>query len=218
MDEKKNLIRVLLVDDHEVVRQGLIFFLDSQSDVEVCGQASSGREALELSRTLNPDVILMDLVLPDIDGIQVSQQILKRNQAIKIIALTSYIDEAKVTQALQAGMVGYVMKDTSSTELIRAIRSAVADEMHLAPQAAYQLSKSISSAEKTASEELVMKLTERELQVMRHLARGLSNYDIADDLAISVQTVKTHVSNILEKLSLENRTQIAIFALENKLV
>lgn len=208
-------IRVLLVDDHELVRQGLIFFLSTQPDINVVGQADNGMQALEMIELHNPDVILMDIVMPGMDGIEVTHKIKNRHPEIAILALTSHIDQSKVIDALSAGMSGYIMKDVTSAELVRAIKAANQDEIYFSPAAAKYVAGRISKQTTNSPDPQV--LTEREVEVLRLLSRGLNNADIASDLSISSKTVKTHVSNILQKLQLENRTQAALYALRHHL-
>lgn len=213
-DQRK--IAVLIVDDHEVVRQGLVYFLESQPDITVAGQAGSGSEALEKIALLNPDVVLMDLVMPAMDGIEATILIKERFPDVKVLALTTFIDENKVIEALRAGMVGYLMKDISSVDLARAIRSAFADEIHLTSEAAQYLAKGMFLNKQDEISPSV--LTEREKEILLLLTRGFSNQDIATDLSISIKTVKVHVSNIFAKLGLNSRTQVAIYALRHNLV
>ena len=209
-------IRVLLVDDHEIVRQGLVFFLSTQADIEVVGQAENGERALELAASLNPDVVLMDIVMPGKDGIEATLQLKESHPEIAILALTSYIDQNKVIDALSAGMSGYIMKDISSGELIRAIKAAAQEEIYFSPEAAKYVARRVSGQSSSSPSPQI--LTEREIEVLGLLSRGLNNTDIGSDLNISIKTVKTHVSNILQKLNLENRTQAALYALRHNLV
>lgn len=214
--EKQENISVLIVDDHEVVRQGLVYFLESQPGIVVAGQAASGIEAIEIIPQLNPDVVLMDLVMPEMDGIETTRRLKEKFPEVKVLALTTFIDEDKVTEALRAGMTGYLMKDTTSVDLARAIRSAVADEIHLSAEAAQYLAKSFATDKQDAIPPSV--LTDRQQEILILIARGLTNQDIAEDLSISIKTVKVHVSNIFEKLNLSSRTQAAIYAMQHKLV
>lgn len=213
-DEKP--IRVLLVDDHEMVRQGLVFFLSTRSDITIVGQAANGRDAVQLVDELLPDVVLMDLILPEMDGIAATREVKERHPQVEILALTSYVDAAKVTDALVAGAAGYVLKDVSPDELTRAIRVAAAGEIYLAPKAAQFLAKNLRSPQPTTHPPDL--LTDRELELLCLLARGLSNQDIAAELTLSVKTVKTHISNIFQKLDLHSRTQAALYAIRHNLV
>lgn len=214
--DKNEKIQVLIVDDHEVVRQGLVYFLESQADIAVAGQAGSGQEALEKIAEISPDVILMDLVMPEMDGIETTRRIKALYPDVKVLALSTFIDENKVTEALRVGMSGYLMKDTTSDDLARAIRSAVADEMHLASEAAHYLTQSMVSDKQYDTTPDV--LTDRQKEILILVAKGFTNQEIASQLSISIKTVKVHVSNIFEKLGLNSRTQAAIYAMRQKLV
>ena len=209
-------IQVLLVDDHEMVRQGLGIFLNASPDITVVGQAQNGLEAIQRVQENPPDVVLMDLIMPELDGVEATRRIKALFPEVEIIALTSYVDEAKVVDALAAGVAGYVMKDVKPAELVRAICAAAQGEMYLSPVAARLLAKRVSPAKSPEPSPEV--LTERELDVIRLIARGLSNQDIAKDLNISAKTVKTHISAILQKLNLTSRTQAALYALRRNLV
>ena len=209
-------IQVLLVDDHEMVRQGLGIFLNASPDITVVGQAQNGLEAIQRVQENPPDVVLMDLIMPELDGVEATRRIKALFPEVEIIALTSYVDEAKVVDALAAGVAGYVMKDVKPAELVRAICAAAQGEMYLSPAAARLLAKRVSPAKSPEPSPEV--LTERELDVIRLIARGLSNQDIAKDLNISAKTVKTHISAILQKLNLTSRTQAALYALRRNLV
>ena len=209
-------IRILIVDDHELVRQGLVFFLSTQSTIQVVGQAENGEKAVTLAADLEPDVILMDIVMPVMDGIETCRKIKEIMPDIPILALTSYIDQNKVVDALQAGMAGYIMKDIDSAELIRAIKAASKDEIYFSPAASRMIAQNLKN--EAEIDVPVSVLTEREIDVLKLLSKGENNHDIAEDLNISSKTVKTHVSKILQKLNLENRTQAALFALRNNLI
>lgn len=209
-------IRVLLVDDHELIRQGLIIFLKTAVGITVVGEASNGREAVDLVTRLRPNVVLMDLVMPGMDGIAATRLIKAEHPEVEVLALTSYIDEGKVLDALNAGAAGYVMKDVSPAELVRAMRAVAAGQVFLSPAAAsYLTSHVLGRREPEPSPDA---LSGRELEVLQLLARGLSNQAIAEDLQISPKTVKAHVSTILQKLHLENRTEAAVYALRMHLV
>lgn len=209
-------IRVLLVDDHELIRQGLIIFLKTAAGMTVVGEAGDGCEAVELVQRLRPDVVLMDLVMPGMDGIAATRLLKAEHPEVEVLALTSYIDEEKVLDALSAGAAGYVMKDVSPAELVRAIRAAAAGQVYLSPAAAAYLANHVRP--RREPEPSPDALTCRELEVLRLLARGLSNQAIAEDLHISPKTVKAHVGTILQKLHLENRTEAAVYALRMHLV
>lgn len=207
-------ITVLIVDDHAVVRQGLRTFLELQDDIEVVGEAENGVQAVEQTRQRGPDVVLMDLVMPEMDGIEATRRICALRPDTKVIALTSFAADDKVFPAIKAGASGYQLKDVSPSDLADAIRAAHQGETLLHPEVAKRLMNKVAGgAEEPASEEL----TERELEVLRLVASGLSNKEIAQELTISDKTVKTHISNILSKLHLADRTQAAIYALKKGL-
>lgn len=218
-------ISVLIVDDHQVVRQGLRTFLELQPDILVAGEASDGQAAVEMVRKLQPDVVLMDLVMPRLDGIAATRQVKALGGSAKVIALTSFTEDDKVFPAIQAGASSYLLKDVSPDELVEAIRAAHRGEARLHPNIARKLMEQVRSgtpfdqqptgpARHAPPEEL----TERELDVIRLVAQGDSNHEIAQALVISEKTVKTHISNILGKLQLEDRTQMAIYAIKHGLV
>jgi two-component system, NarL family, response regulator LiaR len=205
-------IRIMLVDDHGVVRQGLRMFLSLDPELEVIGEASSGDEAIELAKKLQPDVILLDLIMPGTDGIATIQQIRKDRIQTEIIALTSVIDDTLIYGALRAGALGYLLKDTQADDLCRAIKAASNGQVQLSPQIAARLVREVKVPE---SPEI---LTSRETAVLCLIAKGKSNKEISDDLQITEKTVKTHVSNILSKLNLPSRTQAALYAVRTGLV
>jgi DNA-binding NarL/FixJ family response regulator len=207
-------IRILIADDHHVVRRGLAFFLKTQKDIEIIGEAGNGREAVELARTLNPDLILMDLVMPEMDGIQATKMIKTEIPEIKIMMLTSFSDQDHVIPALEAGASGYQLKDIEPDELIQCIKKIMNGENQLHPKATSHLLANLSNKEIN----LIEQLTKRELDVLKEIARGKSNKEIASSLFITEKTVKTHVSNLLGKLELADRTQAALFAVKNQLV
>lgn len=209
-------ISVLLVDDHRVVRQGLRDFLELQEDIEVVGEASTGEEGVKLARELIPDVVLQDLVLPGFDGVEATRQIKAVSPSTRVIVLTSFADGDKVFPAIKAGAISYLLKDVQPEELARAIRAAQRNEAVLHPEVASKLMAEFNGPR--PPENQVEQLTEREMDVLRLIARGKSNKEIADSLIISEKTVKTHVSNILSKLHLADRTQAAIYALRQRLV
>lgn len=206
-------IRVMLVDDHAVVRSGLSAFLQAFDDLEMVGEAGSGEEALQLCGQLLPDVVLMDLVMPGMDGARATQAIRERWPQIRIIALTSFETEDLVQAALQAGAISYLLKNVSALELADAIRAARQGRSTLAPEATKVL---IRSAQQPRP--LGYDLTEREREVLALMAQGLSNPDIAERLVTTQSTVKFHVSNILSKLGVSSRTQAVALALQHKLV
>ncbi|MFO7169561.1 MAG: response regulator transcription factor [Chloroflexota bacterium] len=209
-------ITVLLIDDHRVVRQGLRDFLELQEDIEVIGEAASGEEGVKLAQELLPDVVLMDMVLPGIDGVEATRRVKNVSPSTRIIVLTSFADDDKVFPAIKAGAISYLLKDVQPEELARAIRAAQRGEAVLHSEVAAKLMQEFS-APRTADDP-VEQLTEREMDVLRLIAKGKSNKEIADTLVISEKTVKTHVSNILSKLHLADRTQAAIYALRQRLV
>lgn len=209
-------ISVLLIDDHQVVRQGLRDFLELQDDIEVVGEANSGEEGVHLARDLLPDVVLMDLVMPGIDGVETTRRVKDVSPSTRIIVLTSFADDNKVFPAIKAGAISYLLKDISPEDLAHAIRAAQRNEAVLHPEVAAKLMQEFSTPRST--ETPLEQLTDREMDVLRLIARGRSNKEIADALVISEKTVKTHVSNILSKLHLADRTQAAIYALRQRLV
>lgn len=210
-------IRVLICDDHAVVRQGLATFLDLQDDIEIAGEAENGEQAVAQAAALKPDVILMDLVMPLLDGVEALRRIVAADPQAKVIILTSYADDEKIFSAIRAGACGYLMKDVSPQELAKAIRMARDGEPLLSPDVARRLMEHVSHPEPVGSAALA-RLTPREVEVLRLIAGGRSNKEIAGDLTLSEKTVKTHVSNLLRKLDLADRTQAALFAVRNSLV
>ncbi|MEI8307815.1 MAG: response regulator transcription factor [Chloroflexales bacterium] len=211
-----DVITVMLIDDHRVVRQGLRDFLELQDDIEVVGEAGSGIEGVQLARDLLPDVVLMDLVMPGIDGVETTRQVKTVSPSSKVIVLTSFSDDNKVFPAIKAGAISYLLKDISPEELAHAIRAAQRNEAVLHPEVAAKLMQEFSTPR--SSEAPVDHLTPREMDVLRLVAKGMSNKEIADTLIISEKTSKTHLSNILSKLHLADRTQVAIYALRKRLV
>ena len=205
-------IRILIADDHAVVRQGLKMFLTLDPELEVIGEASDGAEALRLARELGPDVILMDLLMPQMDGITATTAVRQELPDTEVIALTSVLEDASVVGAIRAGAIGYLLKDTNADELRRAIKAAAAGQVQLSPQAAARLMREVRAPDSPEA------LTERETEVLRLLARGKANKEIARALNIGEQTVKTHVGNILAKLGVQSRTQAALYAVRIGLV
>ncbi len=208
-------IRILLVDDHEVVRRGLRGFLELQDDMEVVGEASDGAIAIERADELNPDVVLMDLLMPNVDGLTAIAAIRKSHPDTDIVAVTSFIEEEKVTAALEAGASGYLLKDAAADEVAAAIRAARAGEVHLDPAVAKMLAERMRARR---DEPQVEPLTAREQEVLRLIGRGAANKEIAAELSITERTARTHVSNILGKLGLASRTQAALWAVEHKML
>jgi NarL family two-component system response regulator LiaR len=204
--------RILITDDHGVVREGLRMFLSLDPDLEVVGEAENGQQALAMARDLKPDVVLMDLLMPVMDGIEATQAIRSELPEVEVIALTSVLEDASVTGAVRAGAIGYLLKDTDAQELKRAITAAAEGRVHLAPEAAARLMREVRAPE--SPEEL----TERETEVLKLLARGKANKQIATSLFVSEKTVKAHVSSILMKLGVQSRTQAALHAVREGLV
>lgn len=210
-------IRVLIVDDHSVVRMGLRVFLDLQPDIEVVGEAADGSEGVAMARRLEPDVILMDLLMPNMDGITAIGRIKAERPETEIVTMTSFIEEDKVTAALEAGASGYVLKDAEAEEVAAAVRAAFAGEVHLDPAVARLLAQRMRQR-KSPEESLTEPLTDREKDVLGLLGQGMSNKEIGSSLFITERTARTYVSNILGKLGLASRTQAALYAVEHKLV
>jgi two-component system, NarL family, response regulator LiaR len=207
-----DVISVLIADDHPFVRHGLRTYLETLDDLEVVGEASDGAAAVELAGQLLPEVVLMDLVMPELDGVEATRAIRAASPATKVIVLTSFDDDEKVFPAIKAGAAGYLLKDVHPAELAEAIRKASRGEALLAPSVAARLMQEVSGDRPAATG-----LTERELEVLRLIARGMSNKLIARELVVSEKTVKTHVSNILAKLHLADRTQAALYAVREGL-
>jgi DNA-binding NarL/FixJ family response regulator len=208
------MIRVLIVDDHAIVRQGLRTYLELQEDIEVVGEAANGQEGVSLAARFKPDVVLMDLVMPELDGVSATSKIVELDLGIKVMALTSFAEQDRAIPAIQAGASGYLLKDISPAELVDSIRAVSRGEARLHPSVTKKLMERVSKPETSSP---VAALTERETEVIRLVAEGCSNRVIAERLFISEKTVKTHVSNLLSKLNLEDRTQLAIYAIKNGL-
>jgi NarL family two-component system response regulator LiaR len=210
-------IRVLIADDHAVVRQGLRTFLELQDEIEVVGEAADGVEALELVQRTEPDVALLDLVMPRLGGLEAIRRIREVAPATRVLVLTSFADDDTVLPAVRAGAAGYLLKDVQPPELVGAIRTVHAGEALLAPAVATMLVEQIAAEEGDGTER-GEHLTPREREVLVLLARGRANKAIALDLGVSERTVKTHVSNILGKLNLTDRTQAAVYAVRHGIV
>ena len=205
-------ISVLLTDDHRVVRQGIKMVLDLDPELEVVGEASNGEEALRMARRLEPDVVLMDLVMPVMDGVEATGEIRRELPDTEVVALTSVLEDASVTGAVKAGAIGYLLKNTGGEELRQAIKAAAEGQVQLAPEAAARLMREVRTPEGLED------LTERETDVLKLLARGQANKQIARSLYIGEKTVKTHVRNILKKLNVRSRTQAALYAARTGIV
>ncbi len=210
-------ISILIVDDHTVVRQGVRAFLEVQPDFSIAGEAESGEQAVQLAQELIPDVVLMDLVLPGIDGVEATRQIRRVSPRTQVIVLTSYYEDEHVFPALRAGAISYTLKDIRPAELVEIVRKAAAGESVLHPRVASRLIQEVRQARRTVPPAFA-ELTERELEVLRMIAEGRSNASIAEQLVLSEKTVKGHVSNILGKLHMEDRTQAAVFAWQQGLM
>jgi NarL family two-component system response regulator LiaR len=210
-------IRVLLADDHQMVRQGLAFFLKTQPGIQIVGEAENGVQVIEAARTLNPDAILMDIVMPELDGLEAIRIIHDEMPDIAILVLTSFTDDNRVVAAMQAGALGFVIKSINPIELARAIRTVVSGQVYLQPEAAQGLAQGLRSRVRTHGTVSPEVLTDREQEVLRLLAQGLTNQTIADTLVISIKTVKAHITSILDKLGVDNRIQAALYALRHKI-
>lgn len=215
MEEK---IKVLIVDDHQVVRQGLRTFLELNEDILVVGEAVDGKDAVESTVRLKPDVVLMDLVMPRVDGIAATSQIKSLCGDTKVIALTSFTEDEKVFPAIQAGASSYLLKDISPDALVDAIRAAHRGEARLHPDVMRKLMAQVAAQSISSKPWSGPQLTEREREVILLVAQGKSNREIADALVISEKTAKAHISNILGKLTLDDRTQMAVYAIKHGLV
>jgi len=205
-------IRIVIADDHSVVRQGLRMFLGLDPELEVVGEAMDGAEALRLARELRPDVVVMDLLMPGMNGIEATAAIRRELPDTEVLALTSVLEDASVVGAVRAGAIGYLLKDTQADALCQAIKAAAVGQVQLTPKAAARLMQAVSAPESPEA------LTERETEVLRLLAQGQSNKQIAHSLHITDKTVKTHVSNILSKLGVQSPTQATLYAVRIGLV
>jgi NarL family two-component system response regulator LiaR len=209
------LIRILIVDDHAFIRKGVRAFLDEIEDIEVVGEASDGKDAIAKSKALQPNVILMDLVMPHMDGVEATSQITTQQEKVRVIALTSFATDDKIFPAIKSGAMGYILKDSEPEELVKAIRKVYLGEPTLDPDIARKVLQEISRPSK--GQPTPDPLTEREEEVLRLVAKGMSNQDIAKQMVIAEVTVRTHVSNILSKLHLANRVQATLYALREGL-
>jgi NarL family two-component system response regulator LiaR len=214
---KQPRIRVLIVDDHAVVREGLRTFLDMLSDIEIAGEAADGAAGVEAAAKKHPDVVLMDLLMPGMDGVEATRRIREAHPDVKVIVLTSFAEEDKVFPALRAGASGYLLKDVKPAELAETIRAVARGESRLAPDVTKKVLSGLAAGGPggKAAPSRAETLTAREEEVLRCLARGRSNKEIAADLFIAEKTVKTHISSILSKLDLADRTQAAVYAVKH---
>jgi len=210
------MIRILVVDDHTVVRKGLCALLSDESyGIQVVGEASDGREAIEKTRLLQPQVTLLDLAMPGMGGLEAIPAILLEDPQARILVLTSYAEDGQVVQAIRSGALGYLRKDSSPDELVSTIHNVYLNRISLPPDL---VRKAMLGAQQPVEDGPAHELTPREMDVLRWVAQGYSNKQIASELSVSTTTVRTHVSNLLRKLSLENRTQLALYARQNKIV
>jgi two-component system, NarL family, response regulator LiaR len=213
--EVRKMIKVLFVDDHEMVRIGVSAYLTAQPDIEVIGEADNGKTAIELALSLRPDIILMDLVMKEMDGIEATRQIIEKWPEAKIIIVTSFLDDEKVYPALEAGATSYMLKTSKASEIADAVRSTFGGQSILEPEVT---GKMMLKMRQKSKHELHEELTSREMEILLLIAEGKSNQEIADELFIALKTVKTHVSNILSKLQVQDRTQAVIYAFKHSLV
>ncbi|CAG5084224.1 LiaR [Thermobacillus xylanilyticus] len=205
-------IKVLLVDDHEMVRIGLAAVLDTEEGIEVVGEASNGQEGLRLAQMYKPDVVLMDLVMDGMDGVETTRRLMEMLPECKVIVLTSYIDDSKMYPVIEAGAFSYLLKTSRATEIAEAIRAAARGQSVLESQVAAKMMNRFRQPQRAQAPAPHESLTEREMEVLKLLAQGMSNQEIADKLFIGVKTVKYHITNIFSKLGVEDRTQAAIYA------
>lgn len=212
-------IRVLIADDHAIVREGLRWLITTEPGMELVAEAADGSEAVQKARALKPDVILLDLVMPQLDGIAAIVQIKRENPDARILVLTSFADDERVFAAVKAGALGYLLKDSLPRDLLQGIRDVYEGELAIQPAIAHKLMRELQRSARLSPEASLAQepLTEREVEVLALVARGLPNQEIAKRLQISERTARTHVSNILDKLHLENRTQAALYALREGL-
>ncbi len=209
------MIKVIFIDDHEMVRIGVSAYLSAQPDIEVIGEAGNGRDGVDLCLRLRPDIILMDLVMKEMDGIEATKKIVEEWPDAKIIVVTSFLDDEKVYPALEAGATSYMLKTSKASDIANAVRATYNGQPVLEPEVTGKMMKKMRQGNLSYPHE---ELTEREMEVLLLMAEGKSNQEIADDLFIALKTVKTHVSNILSKLQVQDRTQAVIYAFKHSLV
>ncbi|HWJ79142.1 MAG TPA: response regulator transcription factor [Niallia sp.] len=209
------MIRILFVDDHEMVRIGVSSYLSAQPDMEVVGEAENGRRGVELALELRPDIILMDLVMDEMDGIEATREIMEKWPEAKIIIVTSFLDDEKVYPALQAGATSYMLKTSKASDIANAVRKTYNGQIVLEPEVTDKMMSKMREKKTTPLHE---ELTAREMEILLLMTEGKSNQEIADELFIALKTVKTHVSNILSKLQVQDRTQAVIYAFKHSLV
>ena len=209
------MIKVLFVDDHEMVRIGVSAYLSAQSDIEVIGEADNGLKAVELAMELRPDIILMDLVMPEMDGIEATKRIIEKWPEAKIIIVTSFLDDEKVYPALEAGATSYMLKTSKASEIARAVRSTFQGQSVLEAEVTGKMMEKLRRPKIT---QLHDQLTNREMEILLLMTQGKTNQEIADELYIALKTAKVHVSNILSKLAVQDRTQAVIYAFKHSLV
>ncbi|TCN22233.1 response regulator transcription factor [Mesobacillus foraminis] len=209
------MIRVVFVDDHEMVRIGVSSYLSAQPDIEIVGEADNGRTGAELALKLRPDIILMDLVMKEMDGIEATRRIIEEWPEAKIIVVTSFLDDEKVYPALEAGATSYMLKTSKASDIANAVRATYSGKPVLEPEVT---GKMMMKMRQKPTTDLHEELTEREMEVLLLMTEGKTNQEIADDLFIALKTVKTHVSNILSKLQVQDRTQAVIYAFKHSLV
>ncbi|MDN3956143.1 response regulator [Sporolactobacillus laevolacticus] len=208
------MINVVFVDDHEMVRIGVSAYLSAQPDIKVIGEADNGRDAIDLVLNLKPDIVLMDLVMEEMDGIEATKRIVEKWPDAKIIIVTSFLDDDKVYPAIEAGATSYLLKTSKASDIAKAIRSTYSGRSVLEPEVT---EKVMARMKNKQSRPLHDELTNREMEVLLLMARGKSNQEIADELFIALKTVKVHVSNILSKLEVQDRTQAVIYAFQHNL-
>ncbi|CAM4380550.1 response regulator transcription factor [Paenibacillus alkaliterrae] len=212
MEHLSQPIKVLLVDDHEMVRIGLAAVLDTEDGIEVVGEASNGMDGIRLAQAYKPDVVLMDLVMDGMDGVETTAKLLELHPECKVIVLTSYLDDSKLYPVIEAGAFSYLLKTSRATEIADAIRAAARGQSVLESQVAAKMMNRFRQPKQQEQAPLHKELTEREMDVLKRVAQGRSNQEIADELFIGVKTVKFHITNIFNKLEVDDRTQAAIYA------